>query len=75
MLCLPDIEMFISMSEKQSLYSDLRFCDVIELKYSNVDYSNKLLKFEPAKTKGHSSASNVIIPLSEANNSLPDFKI
>ena len=48
------------------LYSGLRFCDVIELKYSNVDYSNKLLKFEQAKTKGHSSASNVIIPLSEA---------
>ena len=48
------------------LYSGLRFCDVIELKYSNVDYSNKLLKFEQAKTKGHSSASNVVIPLSEA---------
>ena len=48
------------------LYSGLRFCDVIELKYSNVDYSNRLLKFEQAKTKGHSSASNVVIPLSEA---------
>ena len=48
------------------LYSGLRFCDVIELKYSNVDYSNRLLKFDQAKTKGHSSASNVVIPLSEA---------
>lgn len=45
------------------LYTGLRFCDVIELKYNNVDYSNKLLKFEQAKTKGHSSNSGVIIPL------------
>lgn len=48
------------------LYSGLRFCDVVDLKYSNVDYSNRLLKFEQAKTKGHSSASNVVIPLSDA---------
>ena len=30
-----------------------------------MDYSNRLLKFEQAKTKGHSSASSVIIPLSD----------
>lgn len=43
----------------------LRFCDVKDLTYSNVDFSNRLLKFEQAKTKGHSSASNVVIPLSD----------
>lgn len=45
------------------LYTGLRFCDVVELKYNNVDYSNKLLKFEQAKTKGHSANSGVVIPL------------
>jgi len=48
-----------------SLYTGMRFCDVIELKYSNVDYSNKLLKFEQIKTKGHSATSGVIIPLND----------
>lgn len=48
-----------------SMYCGLRFCDIIELKYSNVDYSNKLLKFEQVKTKGHSANSGVIIPLNE----------
>lgn len=43
----------------------LRFCDVKDLTYSNVDFANRLLKFEQAKTKGHSSASNVVIPLSD----------
>ena len=43
----------------------LRYCDVKDLQYSDVDYSNRLLKFEQAKTKGHSSASSVIIPLSD----------
>ncbi len=42
----------------------LRFCDVKDLTYSNVDFANRLLKFEQAKTKGHSSASSVVIPLS-----------
>ena len=37
------------------LYTGLRFCDVVDLKYSSVDYSNKLLKFEQLKTKGHSN--------------------
>ncbi len=43
----------------------LRFCDVKDLTYSNVDFSNRLLKFEQAKTKGHSNASSVVIPLSD----------
>lgn len=52
------------------LYSGLRFCDVKELTFKNVDYSNKLLSFEQDKTKGHSSASGVIIPLNDGLLSL-----
>lgn len=52
------------------LVSGLRFCDVKDLTYSNVDYSNRLLKFEQAKTKGHSSASSVVIPLNDTVLSL-----
>ena len=46
-------------------YCGLRFCDVKDLTYKNIDYSNKLLKFEQNKTKGHSSASGVVIPLND----------
>ncbi|MGJ0745505.1 tyrosine-type recombinase/integrase [Bacteroides thetaiotaomicron] len=49
------------------LYTGLRFCDVKDLTFKNVDYSNRLLKFEQSKTKGHSISSGVIIPL---NNGL-----
>jgi integrase len=48
-----------------SLYCGLRFCDVKDLTFRNVDYSNKLLKFEQNKTKGHSSNSGVVIPLND----------
>lgn len=48
-----------------SCYCGLRWCDVKDLTFSNVDYSNKLLKFEQAKTKGHSAASGVTIPLND----------
>ena len=47
------------------LYCGLRYCDVKDLTFANVDYSNKLLKFEQNKTKGHSATSGVIIPLNE----------
>lgn len=47
------------------LYTGLRWCDVKDLTFANVDYSNRLLKFEQAKTKGHSSASSVVIPLND----------
>lgn len=52
------------------LYCGLRWCDVKELTFANVDYANRLLKFEQAKTKGHSAASNVIIPLNDGLLSL-----
>ena len=48
------------------LYAGLRFCDVKDLTFTNVDYSNRLLKFEQNKTKGHSANSGVIIPLNDA---------
>lgn len=47
------------------LYCGLRFCDVKDLKYKDVDYSNEYLKFEQNKTKGHSANSGVIIPLND----------
>jgi len=53
-----------------SLYTGIRFCDVIEMKYSNVDYSNKILSFEQAKTKKKSANSGVVIPLNEGLLSL-----
>lgn len=48
------------------LLSGLRFCDVKELKYANVDFANRRLSFEQAKTKGHSSTSGVVLPLSDS---------
>ncbi len=48
------------------LYCGLRFCDVKDLTFANVDYSNKLLKFEQNKTKGHSANSGVVIPLNDS---------
>lgn len=47
------------------LYCGLRWCDVKDLTYANVDYSNKLLKFEQSKTKAYSAASGVVIPLND----------
>ena len=47
------------------LWSGLRFCDVKDLTFANVDYSNKLLKFEQNKTKGHSANSGVVIQLND----------
>ncbi|KAA6317100.1 Tyrosine recombinase XerD, partial [termite gut metagenome] len=52
------------------LYCGLRFCDVKDLTFRNIDYSNRLLKFEQNKTKGHSASSGVVIPLNEGLLSL-----
>ena len=49
-----------------SLYTCLRWCDVEALTFNNVDYSSRLLRFEQKKTKGHSTASGVPIPLSNS---------
>lgn len=53
-----------------SLYCGIRFCDVKDLTFANVDYSNKILKYEQNKTKGHSSKSGVIVPLNDTLLSL-----
>lgn len=45
------------------LNTGLRFCDVRELTFENVDYANKRLHFEQNKTRGHSKSSHVEIPL------------
>ncbi len=47
------------------LLTGLRFCDVKELRYSNFDIPNKLLKFDQSKTAGHSSCSSVATPLND----------
>lgn len=47
------------------LYTGIRFCDVKDLTFANVDFSNRLLKFEQNKTKGHSANSGVVIPLND----------
>jgi integrase len=54
------------------LYCGLRFCDVKDLTFRNVDYSNRLLRFEQSKTKGHSASSGVVIPLNDGLLSLID---
>lgn len=46
-----------------TLYTGVRWCDVVELKYENIDYQNKTLKFEQAKTKGRSAKSKVEMPI------------
>ena len=46
-----------------TLFTGVRWCDVVELRYSNIDYQNKTLKFEQAKTKGRSTKSVVEMPL------------
>lgn len=48
-----------------TLYTGIRFCDIKELRYGNVDYSNKILTFNQRKTQGNSSKSYVNIPLND----------
>lgn len=52
------------------LYAGLRWCDVRELTFADVDYSNRRLTFDQVKTRGHSSASRVTIPLNDVLLSL-----
>ncbi|MCD8292056.1 MAG: site-specific integrase [Prevotella sp.] len=48
-----------------SLYTGLRWCDVRELTFANVDFSNRLLSFTQIKTDGHSASASVQIPLND----------
>lgn len=49
------------------LFAGLRFCDVKDLTFAQVDFSNRLLRFNQVKTAGHSSASWVNMPLSDTH--------
>ena len=48
-----------------TLYTGIRFCDIKELKFSDIDFSNRILKFNQSKTKGKSKSSWVTIPLTD----------
>ena len=48
-----------------TLYTGVRWCDVKELRFANIDYQNRILRFEQAKTKGHSAHSVVEMPIME----------
>ena len=47
------------------LYTGIRHCDVKDLRYSNVDFSNKILTFNQKKAQGQSSKSWVNTPLND----------
>lgn len=47
------------------LYTGLRWCDVKELTFRNIDFSRKHLVFDQHKTKGHSARSRVDNPLTD----------
>lgn len=51
-------------------YTGLRFADVKELTYANVDRSMMRLRFEQCKVVGQSSASGVSLPLNEGHLAL-----
>ena len=53
-----------------TLYTGIRFCDIKDLTFSNVDFSNRLLTFNQNKTKTSSSKSFVTIPLNDGLLSL-----
>lgn len=46
-----------------SLYTGIRWVDVRELRFSNVDYQASSIKFTQKKTEGHSAHAEVSIPL------------
>lgn len=46
-------------------YTGIRFCDIVDLKFSDLDYSNKIIRVDQNKTRGQSSNSIVLIPLNE----------
>lgn len=75
-LSIEEIQMLINTTYPQQnlevrrafifcLYTGIRFCDVKDLVFSNVDYSNKLLTFNQKKAQGQSSKSWVTIPLND----------
>lgn len=53
-----------------TLYTGIRYCDIKDLTFSNVDYSNRTITFNQKKTQGHSNKSWVTIPLNDGLLSL-----
>lgn len=53
-----------------TLYTGIRFCDVKELTFENINYAERLLSFNQNKTQGHSKRSWVYIPLNDGLMSL-----
>ena len=53
-----------------TLYTGIRFCDIKELSYENIDYAKRLLSFNQNKTQGQSKRSWVYIPLNDGLLSL-----
>lgn len=49
-----------------SLYAGYLFCNVKSLKYSDIDYGNKIIRLQQEKVKGKSSNAIVVTPLSES---------
>lgn len=47
------------------LYTGMRFCDVRDLTFGDIDFSNRLLTYEQNKTKGHSKHSSVTLPVTD----------
>lgn len=57
----PDIQRAFALS----LFTGIRFCDVSKLRYRDIDYSSKTLKFQQSKTRDRSNHSWVIMPLND----------
>ena len=49
-----------------SLNTGMRWCDVKDLTFGNFDFANRTFSYNQNKTKGHSSKSNVSLPLTDA---------
>ena len=53
-----------------SLNTGMRWCDVRDLTFGDFDFSNKVFSYNQNKTKGHSTKSNVSLPLTDTLLSL-----
>ncbi len=47
------------------LYTGMRFCDVRDLTFGNIDFANRILSYDQNKTKGHSKHSRVTLPVTD----------
>ena len=66
----PDIRRAFALT----CFAGIRFCDVKELTYGDVDFENKIISFRQRKTEGHSRHSGVVIPLNDTLMSIIGHK-